>query len=342
MFILLLLLVALVAALGLRAMMPKRQRPPKGAKERVERATQELKDRVANQGSHLDQIDTVPHGMTLAQLLAERPEPVSLPQALDRRALRLQARHRETGAPEPMRALAKLLIDTVDAGLPDPYAFHDGARVFLACAGPEVLAEFSDEADRRLTLLAPWLDLDLSTAALSVARDREPGVLDRLVDRAEVMRQQIWAARVDELLACIDSAALEGRPASGDALILATYVAKRPGLAPRAVSEMATHPNDPVWLTAWLMLEDRALAAGQAVNIPAFRSRVLTALSRRDPLLVATAADAAIGLLDVHAFQDHVALWEHVAGAMQRLDPTPHPLQDLAERLGIAQPSSGA
>ena len=336
--ILILLAIAAVAAFGFRMAMPKRQRPPKGVTERVQRATQDMQNRVTRQSSHLDQADTLPEGVPLAQILANRPVPVPLPQGLNRRAERLQARHRETGAPENMRALAKLLIDTADAGLPDAYAFHDGARVFLACADTQVLGEFAVEAEARLPELASWLDLDLSIAALAVARERAPGVLDRLVARTEAMRQQIWAARVDELLASIAHCASQGRHASGDALVLATYVAKRPDLAPRAVSEMAMQPNDPIWLTAWLMLETRVLAAGHGVNIPAFRSRLMSALSRRDPLLVAAAADAAQVLLDHEAFQDINALWERVAHAMNRVQPPPKALHDLAQRLGIAPP----
>ncbi len=333
--ILALLAVAVVAAYGFRMAMPNRAAKPKGASNRTTGQSVDLKERLARSASHLDQVDTIADGVTLSELLQNRPDPVPLPQGLLRRAERLQLRHRETSTPEPMRVLAKLLIDTVDAGLPDVYAFHDAARILLSCADDGVLHEFAAEAEQRLMALTPWLDLNLSAAALEAAQQRVPGALDRLVDRMDSVRQQIWTDRVDELLSSIGQCAQQGRPASGDSLALANYIAKRPELAPRAVSEMAVHPESAVWLTAWLMLEGRLLASDHPVTVPAFRGRVLSAFSQNDAPLVATAADAAQVLLDHSAFADVSGLTVQVSDAMARVQPAPKALMDLAERLGI-------
>jgi hypothetical protein len=341
-FLLLLVLAAVAAWIGMRLITQKVHPPKDETIQRVRKAAAELKQPVAEPIGQLDQLDTPPEGVSLAELLAARQGPLVPPEALQRRALRLQERHTKTKAPEPMRALAKLLIDTVDAGITDPYGFHEAARIFLACAPEPVLEEFAPEAEARFDALRPWLEIDLAMAALQSAGDRVKGPLDTLLTMAEYQREALHIARVDELLARIGHAAAQGQSAAGDALVLARYLCNRPALMPRAVSEMAMHPNDPVWTAAWLMLETRALLEGQLSNIPAFRSRVMRSLRSDDPALVAAAADATGQMLDAEAAGDLSVLWEAVGAALYRFTPPPGPLLALADRLGIARPASEA
>lgn len=340
-FISIFLAVAVLAALGLRAMMPGR--PSKtSTPDRVQSAAQDLRDKIANQSSHLDEVDTVPQGVPLAALLAANGGVAALPPALDRRAQRLLAQFRQHGRPEPMRALAKLLVETAEAGLPDAYGFHEAARQFLANAPAEVLGEFAAEVDARLPAFGPWIDLPLSIAALDAADARSDGAMGGLAHRAEAFRAEIWTARVDELLAQIGHCAEQGRAASGGALSLTTYVVKRPELMPRVVSEMATHPHDPVWLTAWLMLETRALDADLQVNVPAFRNRVIGAFDQPDPVLLIAASDAAQKLLDLEAVPNVLVLAQRVERAVGSIGRVPPALQELADRLGVAASGHGA
>jgi hypothetical protein len=338
-FLLILLAAIVLVALALRAMMRLPKAEPRPNPDRLRRAAFDLERRaVASTGSHLDDLDTVPENLPLADLLAARSGPPVAPQALERRAERLHMRFRSERRAEPMRALARLLIDCVDAGLPDAYAFHDAARVFFAHAPAEVLAEFAPEAEARFNALTPWLSIELSTGTLRAAQARVPGPLDNLLAAAEARAEKVHVARVDALLASIGQAAAEGRSAHGDALILANYVTNRPGLAPRVVSEMAMHKGDPIWTTAWLMLETREIAAGREVNLPAFRNRVMAGMASTDPAVLATAADALHALLDASAAGDMSVVWSAVGGALNRTKPAPAALIDLADRLGIARP----
>lgn len=339
-FLLIVLLTAAVIAVGLLALLrrPKPTPRPKGLPARSQFA-KPVSAQDSEQG-RLDAIDTVPDGVPLSDLLAARAAPIVAPEALLYRAERLQTRHSVSRAPEPMRALAKLLIDTVDAGLPDPNLFHDAARIFLATALPDVMAEAVPELHARFDRLAPWLDIDLSTAALQSAQARVPGVLDPLVKAAEARRETVYVARIDALLARIATCASDGRMATGDALMLANQICKRPDLAPRAISEMSAQSDNPVWAAAWLVLETRSLAAGLPVTHPAFRGRAMTALRSDMPDLVGAAADAIQGLLDAEAAGDIAVLWAEVGAALNRLAPAPAPLLELADRLGIARPAS--
>jgi hypothetical protein len=326
---------AIAAVVGLRVLTRKAAPPPDPTSGQVRRAEAELKSATLPAQGQLDALDTLPEGVPLAQLLADRTGPLVPPEALRRRAERLQARYIKTRAPEPMRALAKLLIDTMECGIPDAFRFHDAIRIFLATAPADVLAEFAPEAEARFDALAPWFEVDLSIAALQTARDRSPGPLDRLVEAAETQREASHVGKVDDLLARIGQASAQGLPAAGDALLLASAICKRPHLAPRAVSEMAMHPNDPVWTAAWMMMEARLLAEGELSNIPAFRSRVMRSLRSDDPGLAAEAAEAAQALIDADMAGDLSMLWRAVEGALARFSPPPVPLQSLATRLGL-------
>jgi len=328
-----------VAFFGLRLLGGKPEDPAALPRQslRTPRPRPSLETVIAPPPRHgqLDQVDTLPEAVPLSQLLADRQGPHVAPEALSRRAARLQERYRSDRKPEPMRALAKLLVDTVDAGLPDAQGFHDAARLFLATAPEAVLAEFAPEAEARFEALTPWLELDLSIAALRSVEERAPGPMTDFVAAAEDWREALHVTKIDELLTRIGHCAHEGRSAASDALLLARYIGKRPRLMPRAVSEMAMHPRDPVWTAAWLMLEDRALSTGSLSNIPAFRSRVMNGLRAEDPALVATAADAADTLLDHEAAGDLSTLWGAVQGALARIAPAPGPLRALADRLGL-------
>lgn len=341
-FLSILIATIIMVALFLRAMLRLPKPEPRPDPTRVQRAAFDLERRAAGSaGRQFDELDAVPDDVPLADLLAARRAPPVVPQALDRRADRLQVRFRSERRAEPMRALARLLIDCIDAGLPDPYVFHDAARVFLAHAPSEVLAEFAPEAEARFDALAPWLDIELSTGTLRAAQARVPGPLDNLLAAAEARAARLHVARVDGLLASIAQAAAEGRSAHGDALILANYVTNRPGLTQRVVSEMAMHKGDPIWTTAWLMLETRAIAAGREVNLPAFRNRVMAGMASTDPAVLATASDALHALLDASAAGDMSVVWGAVGGALNRTKPAPAALIDLADRLGIARPDDG-
>ncbi|MEM7720812.1 MAG: hypothetical protein AAF376_00425 [Pseudomonadota bacterium] len=339
-FLLIVLLTAAVIAVGLFALFQRAKPtpPPPSLPARSQLAkpasAQDTEQR------RLDALDTVPEGVPLADLLAMRTDPMVAPEALHYRAERLQTRHSASQAPEPMRALAKLLIDTVDAGLPDPNLFHDAARIFLASAPQDVMAETVPELRARFEALGPWLDIDLSLAALRSAQARMPGVPDPLVAAAEARQEALYTERLDGLLARIGAAAAEGRMASGDALLLANLIGKRPALSTRAVSEMSAHASDPVWAAAWLVLEARSLSVGLPVTQPAFRGRAMTALRSDTPELVGTAADAIQTLLDADAAGDIAVLWSEVGAALNRVVPAPAPLLDLADRLGIARPAS--
>jgi len=334
-FIAALLAAGILALVGLRIISRKAAPPPDPTSGQARKVEAQLKQPDLPQQGQLDQVDTPPEGVPLSQLLADRSGPLVPPEALRRRAERLQARFVKSRAPEPMRALARLLIDTVECGMPDAYQFHDAIRVFLATAPEQVLAEFAPEAEARFEGFAPWFQADLCIAALRTAQARVPGPLDRFVEAAEARREAIQVAKVDTLLSRIGEAALRGQSAAGDALLLASTVAKRPHLAPRAVSEMAMHSSDPVWTSAWLMLEARALSEGALGNIPAFRSRVMRSLRSDDPGLVAEAADAARSLVDAEAAGDLSVLARAIDGALTRFAPPPPQLVELAAYLGM-------
>jgi hypothetical protein len=323
--------IALLRVLGRKA-----APPPDPVSGQVRKTEAALKRPPEAPRGPLDAVDTPPDGATLADLLAARTGPLVPPEALVRRAERLQARHSSERNPALMRALAKLLIDTVDCGLPDATRFHDAARIFLATAGAEVLAEFAPEAEARFDALTPWFENDLSVAALRSTAARVPGPLDPLLAQVEQWREAMHVAKVDALLAGIGQAADAGLPAAGDALLLARHACKRPRLMQRAVAEMAMHPESPTWISAWLMLEGRALEAGELSNPTAFRSRVMRSLRSEDPILAAAAGDAVGQLLDADCAGDISVLVGAVNGALMRFETPPRPITDLAARLGIA------
>lgn len=290
----------------------------------------------------LDALDTVPEGVPLSDLLALREAPLVVPQGLERRAARLQERYRTTRRPEPMRALARLLLDAVDTGLQDPMTFHNALRLFLATAPDDILAEAAPHFEARAEGLAPWLALDLATPALNAVEARVPGTFGGLVAAAEARGAAEALHETDRLLATIGVAASQGRAAPSAALQLAKLLGRHPALMPRAVAEMASHQTDPVWMACWLTVETRALATGQPVNVPALRSRAMRGLRTSDPNLVNTAATAAEALVDAGLIVDPDALWSTVTEAMTRLGPPPPALLLLADRLGMPRPGAEA